>query len=207
MHSNRRICVWISIIITLLSISGCHKNENEDTVKLREAKAEQDDLKETKQKEKTKEKSEENQAAGEVLVHVCGQVQSPGVYRLKTGSRIFEALEAAGGILETAAGEALNQAETLTDGEQIYVPAKEEAALAAQISSKDTDVSADGKVNINTATKEELMTLNGIGDSRAESIMRYREERGGFTAIEELKEIEGIKDGIFNKLKDQVKVG
>lgn len=207
MHSNRRICVWISIIITLLSISGCHKNENEDTVKLREAKAEQDDLKETKQKEKTEEKTKENQAAGEVLVHVCGQVQSPGVYRLKTGSRIFEALEAAGGILETAAGEALNQAETLTDGEQIYVPAKEEAALAAQISSKDTDVSADGKVNINTATKEELMTLNGIGDSRAESIMRYREERGGFTAIEELKEIEGIKDGIFNKLKDQVKVG
>lgn len=211
MQQDRRKCVRVFIIITLLGticISGCGSKEAKDTVKLREVEAGQNVQKTEKEAQEVQKAQETRSAEAEVVVHVCGQVLNPGVYRLKGGSRIYEALEAAGGTLESAADEALNQAETVADGQQIYVPEKGEAASEAlQAEGMEAGVSADSRVNINTATREELMTLNGIGTSRADSIIRYREERGGFTSIEELKEIEGIKDGIFNKIKDQVKAG
>ena len=107
---------------------------------------------------------------------------------------------------EGADGSYLNQAEMLSDGQQLYVPAEGEDMRAAMDKDAGTDVKDDGRVDINTAAKDELMTLNGIGEARADSIIKYREEHGGFQSIEELKEVEGIKDGIFNKVKDQIKV-
>lgn len=137
-----------------------------------------------------------------IYVHVCGEVYTPGVYELAAGSRVFEAVEAAGGMKDTASPSSLNQAEVLKDGQQIYVPSCEEAG-SMQNEMQEAD---DGKVNLNTAAKDELMTLAGIGEVKAEAIIRYREEKGGFTSIEELKEIEGIKEGVFAKIKDQIKV-
>lgn len=148
-----------------------------------------------------------------LYVHVCGAVNAPGVYELKTDARIYEALEAAGGMTEDAAADWINQAEALSDGEWIYVPTQEEAEESAQSVSgrwADPNGNAGGsvsdKININTAAKEELMTLSGIGASKAESILKYRQEHGNFQNIEDLKKIEGIKDGVFNKIKDDITV-
>lgn len=148
-----------------------------------------------------------------LYVHVCGAVNAPGVYELKTDARIYEALEAAGGMTEDAAADWINQAEALSDGERIYVPTQEEAEESAQSVSgrwADPNGNAGGsvsdKININTAAKEELMTLSGIGASKAESILKYRQEHGNFQNIEDLKKIEGIEDGVFNKIKDDITV-
>ena len=148
-----------------------------------------------------------------LYVHVCGAVNAPGVYELRTDARIYEALEAAGGMTEDAAADWINQAEALSDGERIYVPTQEEAEESAQSVSgrwADPNGNAGGsvsdKININTAAKEELMTLSGIGASKAESILKYRQEHGNFQNIEDLKKIEGIKDGVFNKIKDDITV-
>lgn len=148
-----------------------------------------------------------------LYVHVCGAVNAPGVYELRTDARIYEALEAAGGMTEDAAADWINQAEALSDGERIYVPTQEEAEESAQSVSgrwADPNGNAGGsvsdKININTAAKEELMTLSGIGASKAESILKYRQEHGNFQSIEDLKKIEGIKDGVFNKIKDDITV-
>lgn len=148
-----------------------------------------------------------------LYVHVCGAVNAPGVYELKTDARIYEALEAAGGMTEDAAADWINQAEALSDGERIYVPTQEEAEESAQSVSgrwADPNGNAGGsvsdKININTAAKEELMTLSGIGASKAESILKYRQEHGNFQNIEDLKKIKGIKDGVFNKIKDDITV-
>ena len=98
-------------------------------------------------------------------------------------------------------------------GERIYVPTQEEAEESAQsVSGQWADLngnaggSVSDKININTAAKEELMTLSGIGASKAESILKYRQEHGNFQSIEDLKKIEGIKDGVFNKIKDDITV-
>lgn len=156
-----------------------------------------------------------------LYVHVCGHVNQPGVYELQPDSRVFEAIEAAGGMTATAAFSYLNQAELLEDGQQIYVPSQEEVdsgkVTTAGGSSKSGEAASgqnvenisgqdDGKVNLNTASKEELMTLSGIGDVRAQAILKYREEHGEFRSIEELMEVEGIKKGTFQKLKDQIKI-
>ena len=102
---------------------------------------------------------------------------------------------------EEAAFSSLNQAEKISDGQKIYVPSFEEAENQTI-----TEEEEDGQVNLNTASKEVLMTLPGIGEVKAEAIIHYREKKGSFTSIDELKEIEGIKEGVFNKIKDHVKV-
>lgn len=133
-----------------------------------------------------------------ICVYVCGQVANPGVYQVAADARVCDALEMAGGILEDGNALVLKQAEHMTDGETIYVPGMDENVEI-------TDSSDDGKVNINTASKEELMTLPGIGESKADIIIEFREEHGAFQSIEELMEIQGIKEGVFNKIKDYIK--
>lgn len=149
-----------------------------------------------------KEQTEEEKTE-EIYVYVCGAVNAPGVYRLSAESRVFEAIEAAGGMSAGAASDYLNQAEMLSDGQQIYVPGAEEAAQAPSALPAGEE---DGKVNLNTAGKEELMTLSGIGEVKAEAVIRYREEHGGFDSVEELKQVEGIKDGVYNQIKDKVRI-
>ena len=145
------------------------------------------------------------------VVHVCGEVVNPGIYELPAGSRIYEAVKAAGGFTENAAEESVNLASPIEDGVQIRIYSKEEAeTLAAGAAPFDGfEASGEGKepvVNLNTATKEELMTLSGIGESRAEDIIRYREENGGFQNIEDIMKVSGIKDAAFQKIKDRITV-
>ena len=145
------------------------------------------------------------------VVHVCGEVVNPGIYELPAGSRIYEAVKAAGGFTENAEEESVNLASPIEDGVQIRIYSKEEAeTLAAGAAPFDGfEASGEGKepvVNLNTATKEELMTLSGIGESRAEDIIRYREENGGFQNIEDIMKVSGIKDAAFQKIKDRITV-
>ncbi len=144
-------------------------------------------------------------------VHICGEVVSPGVYELKEGSRVFQAIEKAGGITDQAAAEYLNMAEQVKDGMKIVVPGKEEveAAKARGEISLQAEASLNvqkTKVNLNTATKEELMTLRGVGEAKAADIVKYRESHGGFQKIEDIMKISGIKDAAFQKIKDDITV-
>lgn len=140
-----------------------------------------------------------------VFVYVCGEVQTPGVYEVEQDARVFEAIAKAGGLTENAAAEKVNQARLVVDGEQIYVPSLEEAKGTGVVSEV-AECTDDGKININTAGKEELMTLTGVGEAKAQSIIAYREEHGGFRSVEELMQIEGIKEGVFNKIKEDITI-
>lgn len=137
--------------------------------------------------------------AGQIYVHVCGQVREPGVVALPTGSRAWEAVEAAGGLTEDAQDAAVNLAAVLRDGEKLYIPAIGESVAAGE--------AADGGlVNLNTADAGRLQTLPGIGESRAADILSYRESHGGFQAIEEIMQVPGIKESIYEKIKDKIVV-
>ena len=136
-----------------------------------------------------------------IYVYVTGAVENPGVYIMQTGDRIVDAVEAAGGFTEDAAETEVNLAQILEDEQQIHIPTQEEAD--AQAAAEE----AAGLVNINTATLEELCTLTGIGEAKAQSIISYREENGDFSSIEEIMNISGIKEGVYEKIKDQITVG
>ena len=155
----------------------------------------------------------ENSEKSGVYVYICGEVANPGVYELSEDSRIYEAVDAAGGFTENAARESINLASKVSDGMQITIYNKEEAASlpaggtsAGKNSGQDQMSGSSSLVNLNTATKEELMTLKGIGESKAEDIIRYREKSGGFKKIEDIMKISGIKEAGFQKIKDSITV-
>ena len=157
-----------------------------------------------------------------IYADISGAVCQPGVYELPADARVFEGIEAAGGLLPEACTRSLNQAQVLTDGQKIYVPTFEEweslgmsenlsdgttAVLQAGMSSQTTAAGLeDGLININTADEEELCELPGVGESRAQAIILYREEHGAFRNIEEIQNVSGIKSGLFAKIKDLIKV-
>lgn len=139
-----------------------------------------------------------------IVVHVCGQVKNPGVYEAPKGSRLYELLELAGGFTGEAADDYLNLAAVAEDGQQIYVPGREEAATMPKQQAGEEGKSA--KVNINTAGVEQLTALRGIGEAKAQDIINYRESHGVFKKIEEIMKISGIKEAAFEKIKDQITV-
>ena len=142
-------------------------------------------------------------AGNQVAVYVCGAVAYPGVYYLAADSIKEEALVAAGGFVDGAASTYVNLAEKIREGERIYFPYEEELGVDY---SPISGITSDGKVNINTATLDELMTLPGVGESKACSIIEYRQDNGSFEDIEDIKNIPGIKDGIYNNIKDYIVV-
>ena len=154
----------------------------------------------------------ENSEKSGIYVYICGEVINPGVYELSGDSRIYEAVDAAGGFTENAARECVNLASKVSDGMQITIYNREEAAslpadsVSVGGNAGKSGTSGSGLVNLNTATKEELMTLKGIGESKAEDIIRYREKSGGFKKIEDIMKISGIKENGFQKIKDSITV-
>ena len=161
-----------------------------------------------------------------IYVDVCGAVASPGVFELAAGSRVFQAIEAAGGYLPEAVPNCVNRAGVLTDGQQLYILTQEEmeqqelsqaemAASAGKPGDAGAETSAetassgqqDNRININTADETQLTTLTGIGATRAQAIIAYREENGPFDVIEDIMNVQGIKEGTFAKIKDEIVVG
>lgn len=153
-----------------------------------------------------------------VCVYVCGHVISPGVYQLLDGSRVCDAINAAGGPSGDADAQMLNQAAAVTDGMRIYVPSKEETEGMERSDQTDNGLlnghtavdekgsNGSAKINLNTATKEQLMTLSGIGESKAQSILDYRQKNGTFSKTEDIMNIPGIKQGVYDKIKDHISV-
>lgn len=141
-----------------------------------------------------------------VAVYVCGAVLVEGVYYLPSGSIKMDALNMAGGFAEGAATVYVNLAETVTEGEKIYFPYEEELeADYTPLSTKQSETSdASGKVNINTATLDVLMTLPGIGRNKAEAIVKYRDSNGTFNSIEDIMLVPGIKDGVYNQINEYI---
>ncbi len=193
--------VWLLILAAALAAAGC-SDKGEESLEELSVSAE------SETEEEGAVPQEEQEPAETVYVYVCGAVNAPGVYELKKDARVFEAITLAGGMTAEAAPEAVSQARTVADGEQIYVPTVREVQMQGSgvedIVTGNADVS--GKVNINTAGKEELMTLTGIGEAKAQSILDYREEHGKFGSIEDLMLIEGIKEGVFNKIKEDITI-
>lgn len=163
-------------------------------------------------------KSESGETENVLYVHICGAVLEEGVYVLPVGSRVTDGIAAAGGFSEGADTTFHNLAALLWDGEKIYVPTVEETASLSFADRAENGenrlsqtegayASATGKkVNLNTAGLAELMTLSGIGESKAESILKYREKVGRFQSIEELKKVSGIGDAMFERIQEQIVV-
>ena len=198
-----------------------------------------------------------NTSAGVIYVHVCGAVQNPDVYELPEGSRVYEAVQAAGGFAADADESYVNQAQKLPDGAKLVIPTLEQTAALTEAASVDTALAdtasaaqqgeagqdggagreygivrqddgagvsesagqsasgggtggvsgaSDGRVNINTATVEELCGIPGIGSTRAAAIVAYREKAGGFSSVEEIMNVSGIKEGTYEKIRDSIKV-
>ena len=168
-----------------------------------------------------------SEKAKTLVVHICGAVSAPGVYELPAGSRIIDAVEAGGGFLPEADEACCNLAEEIVDGCQIYIMTKSESCADGQtekkagiqtspdsdmqmtdinVRSNSTTALENGLVNLNTADVAALMTLPGIGESRAKAIISYREQHGAFAKIEDIMKISGIKQAAFSKIKDKITV-
>ncbi len=141
-----------------------------------------------------------------IYVHICGAVKNPAVYIVKENTRLVDLILLAGGLTADAASESVNQASILLDGQQIYIPTKEEIEEGFVEDSKSTSDTSSKKININKASLDELMTLPGIGKSKAESIIEYRSNNNGFKTIEDIKNISGIKDAVFDKISDKIDI-
>lgn len=139
-----------------------------------------------------------------ICVHITGYVVNPGVYHIAEGARIYEIVQLAGGFLPEADESYLNLASVVFDGQKLQVLSKEEAATAKPFISQTDNETTSKLININTASKEELMQLPGIGESRAFSIIAYREKNGGFNDIKDIMNISGIKEAAFEKIKDYI---
>lgn len=137
----------------------------------------------------------------QICVYMTGCVQRPGVYTVPEGTRIYEVLELSGGFTDDAERNAVNLAETVYDGEAIRIPSFSENQMPGQAAPV-----SDGRVNINTADLEELMTLPGIGKAKAEAVISYRQDHGRFASVEDLMEVSGIGEGIFSRIRDRIKV-
>ena len=159
------------------------------------------------------------ESSAQAAVYVCGAVERPGIVYLPEGSRKAEALEAAGGFSEDADRNYVNLAAKIKDGEQIYFPTLEEGLVSAELvleglvseAEKTVPGEADGKeegaaVNLNTADVAALCTLTGIGEARARDIIRYREQNGRFERREDIMKVSGIKEGTYEKIKEQIRV-
>lgn len=159
------------------------------------------------------EHASENTENGEVIVvYVCGAVKSPGIYTLSAGSRLHEAVALAGGFSTDADPAYHNLARYVVDGERIYILSfAETEALSAELKVTGEAGAAEerkqsGLININSATEKQLMELPGIGEAKAGSIIEYRSKVGQFTAIEELMNVSGIGEAMFEKIKDKITV-
>lgn len=148
-----------------------------------------------------------NNTNKEIMVHVSGQVYNPGLVILKEGDRVIDAIELAGGLKKDADLDKINLAKKLEDEDKIFIPRIGENSVNLDINMTDSYFIGDGKssrkVNINTSSKEELMTLPGIGDVLAERIIEYR-ENNPFKDIEDIKNVSGIGEKKFQDLKDLI---
>lgn len=198
---NRLFTVLLSTVV-LLMFTGCG-SKNPDLIK-------EDGALDKALSESTNNPMDSyDNDKGTLFVHISGEVIKPGVYELPVGSRLYEAIEAAGGYTDKASTDYLNMAMLVEDGKQYEVLTKEAALLQKRSEGNPSAMShydAEGRLNINLATKEELMTLNGIGASRADAIISFREDNEAFALPEDIMKVSGIKQSLYSKIEDSITV-
>ena len=206
-NKNRLLAVMIAnTFFCILFIVGCGQGKNEISLSDKDACTEESGSDDSGKQKDTAEKENEN-----IFVYISGAVKMPGVYTVKEGSRIFHIIKQAGGLTKSAEQDYLNQAETVVDGQNIRVLTKKEYAEMKEkeqldIFDKNNNKTADGKININSADVATLMQLPGIGETKAKTIVSYREENGSFTAIEDIKNVSGIGDSTFANICENITV-
>lgn len=142
-----------------------------------------------------------------VTAFICGEVSEPGVYRVKSGARIIDVLDVAGGFTEYASNDYVNLAQVVNDGMKIYIPSREEiqkGTINTEIFSGEGDTYL---VNINTADAKTLTSLPGIGETKADAILTYREKNGRFEKVEDIMDVSGIGESTFENIRDLITVG
>jgi len=216
-HNQKKRIIEIAVIVVLscvLFLACNHNPLNNDIVISNESDSSEEEESAFPQDDSgtevivtTKEKSE----PANVCVYVCGGVVNPGLYELPEGSRRMEAVEMAGGFTEDACTDYVNLADRLSDGEMLRIPFRDEITsypLSGENGGGGGSAGfSDSRVNINTASLEELCTIPGIGKAKAEAILKYRSSGGKFETSEDLMKIPGIKQGTYEKLRDYIRVG
>ena len=139
-----------------------------------------------------------------IFVDIKGAVKNPGVYQMKSGDRVKDALDAAGGLTDEADSQKVNLAQRVEDQMVIVVPKVGEEATEMPVGGTSKEASKDGKVNINTATVEELKTLKGVGEKKAEAIIEYRKKNGSFKTKEDLMKVRGIGKKLFESFQERI---
>ena len=201
MKRKINICfILLILLISVVTFCSCSKKSYLDKDSSVNTTSDDKNVSNNKDKSTNSTKDKSSNSSGKCFVQVVGAVNKPGVYELESDSRIFQAILMAGGLREDADESSLNQAQKISDGMKLEIKTKDEVQSNAQNSPN------DGKVDINTADASTLMTLPGIGESKANSIIKYRESKGRFNSCEDLKNITGIKDGVYNKIADSIKV-
>ena len=210
-QNMRYTLVFLMLVVTCLVTNGCGSKSYFESVEAASAKDGADEYSQQAKDasdgaEDTVDEKASDETESVVFVQVSGEVIHPGVYELENGSRIFEAIEAAGGITEDADVRTMNQATVVSDGDMIYVPAYGEAGSEGSIAGtkSQSGITEDGKVNLNAASVEELMTLPGIGEAKARLIVDYRETNGRYEDPAEIMKIQGIKQGVYDRISDMV---
>ena len=222
-HRKLIIIIIVFVIVTGISIVMLINQKDFKKKKVNKVKEKQEIVIDNIEKDNKK-------IEQEFMVDIKGEVNSPGMYSLKAESRVIDAIEKAGGLTDNANTTVINLSKKITDEMVIIIYSNEEvenfkrtkeveqetiqSCIQKDIDSLINDAcinnynnSSDnftGKISLNNATKEELMTIPGIGSSKAEEIINYRESNGGFTDIEQLKEIKGIGEAIFAKIKNYI---
>lgn len=157
-------------------------------------------------KEQSSSSNTKEQSSSNITVYINGEVKSPGVYKLEQDSRLEDLVKASGGFTNEANSYKLNLAKKLKDEDYVYVDRKLDNENVQLKGGEQVKISENAKININTANKEELKTIPGVGDVTAQKIMDYREQNGGFSSVEDLKNIDRIGDKTLEKIRDKVDV-
>ncbi len=205
---NLIIVIAITVIVLGFSISNYIKQQKVYVLSHEEKK---DILHESSTESGKDSSSNRDEINSEkIVVHIEGEVVSPGVYELDKDTRVFDVIEAAGGLLETANRKKINLAKKIVDEEYIYIPSESDENVEIQNITNvpiTTNINKnESLVNINNASMTELNSLPGIGEVLANRIIEYRSEKGDFKSVEELKNVSGIGDKKFSEIKDKVTV-
>lgn len=213
---KRKYKISLLLLLITLMLQGCEEKQDRLLPLEMLAVSSKEPVLETAGKEAEEAPTEET----DCFIHVCGAVRNPGVYKLPAGSRIFECVNAAGGFTEEAGQDGVNLAMPVEDGARVWIPTEkevEERACGGEgvtgtgringvLDLPDGRGGTNSLMNINTASAEMLCTLPGIGRAKADSIIRYREQKGAFGRIEDIMKVEGIKEGLFSKISDRITV-